>query len=682
MTVLNPHIFRAYDVRGVVERDLVPEVVRALGRAHGTRVVRDGGRRVVVGRDVRTHSERLAADLAAGLAGCGLEVVDVGVVPTPVLYFAVHHLDADGGVMITGSHNPPEFNGFKLLAGKEAIHGEAIADLRRRIEAGDFEQGEGARAEEDVVPAYQAAVVERIRPPGRGLPVVVDAGNGTAGPVAAPLYRALGHTVEELYCRPDGTFPHHHPDPSLPENVAPLAERVRQLGAHLGLAFDGDSDRLGVVDHEGRTIAADRLLACQGVATLALVANLSPYGRTDAWHLAGMLTRIPSLRRRALHFLVRQVGRNLRKRAPTTPDERRYLLLVTLWLLHALLVLALVGERLLPGATGLLGATISGTGVAHFEASLVVTGLLVGVVAVAGALYAAALAGLVGAFLVQLLRTRPPVVRRGDAGEAETRAFLAGADGVPFLAGLDATARGMVAFALRREAHPPESAVITQGTVGDRFCFLLSGHCRVEVCEASGIVHDVAHLGPGAFFGEVALLEGRPRTATVRAMDEVVVLTLEREAFDHILDESDLPRDRCVEDLRVAALLREIPPLRELSPPELDQLQRGLVSEARGAGEVILREGDPGDAMYLLREGRCRVIRDGDLLAELGPGDYFGELALIATGSRTASVVAANDVSLLRLPAELFHSVLLANFEAALRLDEGCADRLDALQGR
>ncbi len=418
------------------------------------------------------------------------------------------------------------------------------------------------------------------------------------------------------------------------------------------------------------------------VATLALVANLSPYGRTDAWHLAGMLTRIPSLRRRALHFLVRQVGRNLRKRAPTTPDERRYLLLVTLWLLHALLVLALVGERLLPGATGLLGATISGTGVAHFEASLVVTGLLVGVVAVAGALYAAALAGLVGAFLVQLLRTRPPVVRRGDAGEAETRAFLAGADGVPFLAGLDATARGMVAFALRREAHPPESAVITQGTVGDRFCFLLSGHCRVEVCEASGIVHDVAHLGPGAFFGEVALLEGRPRTATVRAMDEVVVLTLEREAFDHILDESDLPRDRCVEDLRVAALLREIPPLRELSPPELDQLQRGLVSEARGAGEVILREGDPGDAMYLLREGRCRVIRDGDLLAELGPGDYFGELALIATGSRTASVVAANDVSLLRLPAELFHSVLLANFEAALRLDEGCADRLDALQGR
>jgi len=269
VTVPNPHIFRAYDVRGVVEQDLVPEVVTALGRAHGSRIVRDGGRAVVVGRDVRTHSPRLAADLAAGLAGTGLTVVDVGVVPTPVLYFAVHHLDADGGVMVTGSHNPPEFNGFKLLAGKEAIHGDAIAGLRRRIEAGDYVEGEGRIRRQDVVPAYQAAVEERIREPGRRLKVVVDAGNGTAGPVAAPLYRALGHTVEELYCRPDGSFPHHHPDPSRRENVAPLAARVRQVGADLGLAYDGDSDRLGVVDHEGRTIAPDRLLAMLARPVLA-----------------------------------------------------------------------------------------------------------------------------------------------------------------------------------------------------------------------------------------------------------------------------------------------------------------------------------------------------------------------------------------------------------------------------
>jgi len=265
----NPLIFRAYDVRGVVEHDLTPGVVRALGRAHGTLLAETGGEVAVVGRDVRPHSLRLVEDLADGLTAAGIDVVDVGEVPTPVLYYAVQLLDADGGIMVTGSHNPPEYNGFKLLAGHDALHGDTIQTLRRRIETDDFATGTGRVTTRDVLPDYRAAVLERIRPPGRSVKVVIDAGNATAGPVAAPLYRSLGHTVEELYCRPDGTFPHHHPDPSLPENVAPLADRVRQVGAALGLAYDGDSDRLGVVDHEGRTIAADRLLALLARPVLA-----------------------------------------------------------------------------------------------------------------------------------------------------------------------------------------------------------------------------------------------------------------------------------------------------------------------------------------------------------------------------------------------------------------------------
>ena len=269
MKLPNPLIFRAYDVRGVVETDLPPEVVTALGRAHGTKLVRAGGRVVVIGRDVRPHSPRLAVDLAAGLTAAGLAVIDVGEVPSPVLYFAVRHLEADGGIMITGSHNPPEYNGFKLLAGRDALHGEEIAALRDCIEADDFASGSGEVTTRDVVPDYRQAVLERIRPGRRAVKVVIDAGNATAGPVAAPLYRALGHRVEELYCRPDGTFPHHHPDPSLPENVAALADRVGQVGAELGLAFDGDADRLGVVDHRGRTIAADRLLALLARPVLA-----------------------------------------------------------------------------------------------------------------------------------------------------------------------------------------------------------------------------------------------------------------------------------------------------------------------------------------------------------------------------------------------------------------------------
>ena len=269
------HIFRAYDVRGVVGQDLTPQVARDLGRAVGSHLLqRVGGadhtsRTVAVGRDCRVHSPAVACALVDGLVSTGLDVLDIGVVPTPLLYFAVHSRATAGGVMVTGSHNPPDYNGFKLMEGSNTLYGEAIQDLRRRIDEGDLVSGAGEVRREDLGTEYQDALAQAIRPAPRRMAVVVDAGNGTAGPVAAPAYRRLGHTVEELYCRMDGTFPHHHPDPSLPENLEALADRVRHLGANLGLAFDGDSDRLGVVDAAGRVVAADRLLALLARPVLA-----------------------------------------------------------------------------------------------------------------------------------------------------------------------------------------------------------------------------------------------------------------------------------------------------------------------------------------------------------------------------------------------------------------------------
>jgi phosphomannomutase/phosphoglucomutase len=266
---INPHIFRAYDVRGVVDVDLTPELVFDLGRAVGSEIRAAGGDRAAVGRDCRTHSPRLSKSLIGGLATTGVSVIDIGVAPTPLLYFAVHHHDLGGGIMITGSHNPPEYNGFKILVGRDALHSEAIQGLRRRIEAGDHAVGDGSVELADALPVYLDHLVKAVRPASGPLRVVVDAGNGTAGPVAPAAYRLLGHTVEELYCRMDGTFPHHHPDPSDPKNLEALAARVGQVGADIGFAFDGDADRLGVVDAEGRIVAADRLLALLARAVLA-----------------------------------------------------------------------------------------------------------------------------------------------------------------------------------------------------------------------------------------------------------------------------------------------------------------------------------------------------------------------------------------------------------------------------
>jgi phosphomannomutase/phosphoglucomutase len=256
---MNPRVFREYDIRGNADRDLDNGFATALGRAIGTHLRRAGARRITLGRDCRVHSPRLHAALRDGLLSTGIDLLDVGVVATPLLYYSVFHFDADGGVQITGSHNPPEDNGFKILRGKSTIHGAEIQKLRALVEKGDFDHGKGSASEVDVVGPYLEMAASRIQLGPRRFPVVVDAGNGVGG-VAAPLLERLGFAVTCLYCEPDGRFPHHHPDPTVEANVAELKRTVAAEGAEVGIALDGDADRIGVVDARGRIVWGDQLM--------------------------------------------------------------------------------------------------------------------------------------------------------------------------------------------------------------------------------------------------------------------------------------------------------------------------------------------------------------------------------------------------------------------------------------
>ena len=255
----NPGMFRKYDIRGNAERDLSDPVVTALGRAYGSVIHRRGGRRVALGRDCRLSGPRIQAAFSAGVRAAGVDVVDVGMVPTPLLYFALHHLPVDGGVIITGSHNPPAWNGFKLCAGTGSVYGEAIERLHALMLSGDFTTGAGRESQADVIAAYATFVQANIKLGPRPIRVAVDAGNGTGG-LAAPIYRALGVEVVDLFCAPDGTFPNHHPDPTVEANLVDLREAVADSGCDLGVAFDGDADRIGAIDADGHVVWGDQLL--------------------------------------------------------------------------------------------------------------------------------------------------------------------------------------------------------------------------------------------------------------------------------------------------------------------------------------------------------------------------------------------------------------------------------------
>ncbi len=257
----NPEIFREYDIRGIADRDLVAPISIRLGQAVGTYLKREGRSRITLARDCRLSSERLASEVGRGLQMTGLEVIDIGVIPTPLLYFSLHHFgDVDGGVMITGSHNPADYNGLKVSSGKTTIHGEEIQKIGRILEGADLEQGSGGTESREIEDPYRRMVRERIGRLSRPLKVVVDAGNGTASDLAPRVYRELGCEVVELFCEMDGSFPNHHPDPTVAENLEDLVAAVQQDGADLGIAFDGDGDRIGAVDDAGRILWGDELM--------------------------------------------------------------------------------------------------------------------------------------------------------------------------------------------------------------------------------------------------------------------------------------------------------------------------------------------------------------------------------------------------------------------------------------
>lgn len=258
---VNKGIFRAYDIRGVVDKTLTADVIMKIGQAIGSEAGVRRQQTIAVGRDGRLSSPDLAHALIQGLRASGRNVIDIGMVPTPVLYFATHQLGTHSGVMVTGSHNGPEYNGVKIVLGDETLSEFAIQDLYRRIVDGDLESGSGELDSTDVVPAYVRRISDDIPVAfGNALRVVMDCGNGVAGVVAPQVVRALGHDVIELHCDVDGKFPHHHPDPSQPENMRELVDVVLAEHADLGLAFDGDGDRLGVVDGTGRIIWPDQQL--------------------------------------------------------------------------------------------------------------------------------------------------------------------------------------------------------------------------------------------------------------------------------------------------------------------------------------------------------------------------------------------------------------------------------------
>jgi phosphomannomutase/phosphoglucomutase len=261
MMTLAPGIFRQYDIRGIVGRDLTPSAARAIGTAYAL-LMRERGIAgpIAVGRDNRPSGEALRSALVDGLVSSGVDIIDIGIVPTPLLYWSLHHVGVVGGIQITGSHNPPEYNGFKMSLGKGSLHGEDIQRLLALTAEAPIGGTIGSVREESVIERYIDDVVRRTGPLARPIRAVWDCGNGAGAVVAPQLFERLGLTGRGLYCESDGTFPNHHPDPTVPENLEALIDAVRADGAEVGVAFDGDADRIGVVDASGEIVWGDRVL--------------------------------------------------------------------------------------------------------------------------------------------------------------------------------------------------------------------------------------------------------------------------------------------------------------------------------------------------------------------------------------------------------------------------------------
>lgn len=257
---MNKEIFRTYDIRGIADRDLTNEVANNLGKAYSSYLPHTA-KNICVGRDIRLSSERIKNSFVEGVLSTGINVIDVGVVPTPLLYYNVHKNDLDGGVEITGSHNPKQYNGFKLLAGKKSIYGDDIQNIRKIAEKGEFRIGKGKQTRKMVDNEYIRDIIQRVTLGEKNLKVVFDCGNGTAGPVVKKLFDQLPITFEILYEKPDGNFPNHLPDPTVPEFLEELIKTVKSTNSDIGIGYDGDSDRIGAVDENGNIIWGDKLLA-------------------------------------------------------------------------------------------------------------------------------------------------------------------------------------------------------------------------------------------------------------------------------------------------------------------------------------------------------------------------------------------------------------------------------------
>ncbi len=261
MTTIANEIFKAYDIRGIVGTSLTPEGAELIGKALGTEAKSRGGSSVAIGRDGRHSGPSLSAALARGLQATGMNVIDIGVVATPMVYFAAHHYGVGSGIMITGSHNPPEYNGIKMVLQGETLALDSIQALLRRIEADDFSLAPkpGSYEQRNIADAYVARIVGDVKLK-RKMKIVMDCGNGSPAVIAAPLFKALGCELVELFCEVDGNFPNHHPDPSQPKNLQDVIRALKETDAELGIAFDGDGDRLGVVTKDGEIIFPDRQL--------------------------------------------------------------------------------------------------------------------------------------------------------------------------------------------------------------------------------------------------------------------------------------------------------------------------------------------------------------------------------------------------------------------------------------
>lgn len=264
-------LFREYDLRGIVGEELTADIAERVGRAYATHVQGRGAKTVTVGRDGRLSSPELYRALVKGLLAGGLNVVDIGICPSPLVYFSLHTLPVDGGIMITGSHNAAEYNGFKICVGKEAIHGEEIQELRRVMEEGKFVSGRGTLTEHPIIPDYLAYIKNSFAGvDAKRLHVVIDCGSGVAALIAKDALELLGCKVTGLYCELDGRFPHHHPDPTVLENLSDLMQAVKDNKADVGIGYDGDADRIGTVDESGRVLWGDRLMVVYSRDILAV----------------------------------------------------------------------------------------------------------------------------------------------------------------------------------------------------------------------------------------------------------------------------------------------------------------------------------------------------------------------------------------------------------------------------